>query len=309
MLAASTHRAKGRKSMARNQRPRCATNCTIPRRHLDDCNDDKCRGCLPGLAADGLMLCQHHADRIPSDAQKAAEIYDAVLDRLSGGSHEEHEKTSGGEKGVGLSLSPAAVEVRDSIRATLVSWCRLIAEERGFNLPANDVTAMGAYVARSGQWLAAHPAAADASSELAELVSRAHPVAYPAGVRVIEIGPCPHDECAGMVKARMRAADSLLPSELVCSEDKEHTWPPSEWRVFGRTVKAQASREDEIVDTNTLAARLGCAPQWVRKLVSEDVLAPIERRSRGRGQPSMWFDLPASEAAYARHAARTGRSA
>jgi len=221
--------------MGINGRPLCATNCAIPRRHADGCDTDQCRGCLPAPAADGLNLCQHHADRIPVDARKAADLHDAILDRITSGSHEEYERISGGEKGVGLSLDPAAVDARDSIRAVL-GWCRLIAEERGFALPADDVITMGEYVARSGQWLAAHPAAADASAELAELVSRAHPIAYPSGVRTIEIGPCPHDDCDGTVKAKMRAADSMLPSELVCSAEDEHVWPPAQWRSFGRTM-------------------------------------------------------------------------
>lgn len=183
------------------------------------------------------MLCQHHADRIPRDARKATVLYDAILDRIASGSHGEHEKTSGGEKGVGITLGDGiGVEVRDEIRAVLGSWCRLIADERGFGLPRDDVTAMGEYVARNGLWLAAHPAAAEASSELAGLVRRAHPVAYPSGVRTIEIGPCPHDECDGTVKARMRSADSLLPGELLCSADNDHWWPPSQWRACGRAM-------------------------------------------------------------------------
>ena len=50
-----------------------------------------------------------------------------------------------------------------------------------------------------------------------------------------------------------------------------------------------------IVDTATLAAALGCSTGYIRKLVHQKRIAPVERKRRpgahGRGQPAMWFDL------------------
>lgn len=61
------------------------------------------------------------------------------------------------------------------------------------------------------------------------------------------------------------------------------------------------------VDTAALAAHLGCTPAYVRLLVSEDVIAPLERRLlRARGRPTMWFDIDAVDQALA-GAAAAGR--
>ena len=52
-----------------------------------------------------------------------------------------------------------------------------------------------------------------------------------------------------------------------------------------------------IVDTATLAVALGVTDSYVRKLVHEGRIQPVERKRRegtnGRGQPTMWFDLDA----------------
>jgi len=62
-----------------------------------------------------------------------------------------------------------------------------------------------------------------------------------------------------------------------------------------------------VVDTAALAVHLGCSPSYVRLLVSEGIITPVERRSRtGIGRPGMWFDVEAVDAAIA-EAVRSGR--
>src|SRR5690606_12537238 len=126
------------------------------------------------------------------------------------------ERTSGSPDPTRLP-NPAAMEARGTIRAVLAAWCRLIAEERGVELPEDTVAAMGAYIARHAHWLAAHPAAGEASDELRELAhGRPWRVAYPDGTRRVEVGPCLYDGCEGTIRAVLRASDSLLPSRIVC---------------------------------------------------------------------------------------------
>lgn len=229
--------------------------CRVPgRQHRDGCDGEQCT-CLRAQAADGLKLCRHHTDRIGSDAQDLAQLYDELALRLLGG-------TGMGERVGGTPddtrvPNPAAVEVRTEIRHVLVAWCRLVAEERGFALPADDVEAMGAYVARSATWLAATEYADEVAGELGALRSRAWGVAYPSGTRTIEIAPCPMlilieapDDpnwvptlvrCGGTVRAVLRRTDALLPSELVCDADDGHRWGAAQWHAFGRAVKGRAA--------------------------------------------------------------------
>lgn len=241
----------------------CASpRCRVPGRHLDTCQAQTCRGCAPARAHDGLQLCGHCAGRIGADAQRAAELDSDLVFAL----------TPPGEPGVrgdhgGITLADAAVEARQMIRAVLSSWSRMISEERGIRLPGawrltrladgvhgplnrawhvNDIPAgMAAYIATHAQWLAAHPAAAEAADEMADLAQRSHAAAYPSGTRIIHIGACPALDgdqlpCQGQIRALLRREASLLPSAVACDHDQTHTWTPDQWRALGRHMSRRA---------------------------------------------------------------------
>lgn len=216
-----------------------ATHCRTRGQHAPNCPGGDCVGCQPRRAADGLALCLQHTDLIAADAHTAARLYDALAAKLTTAGIP-GERTSG-SRNPGLSLDDRAVQTRTLIRHRLVSWALLIAEERGFGLPDDTMPALAAYIASSALWLAAHPAAADASAELAELVALAHPIAYPSGTRVVQVGPCPHAGCAGTIRALLRRVDSLLPSSIVCDADDQHAWPASEWLTLGREIRRVAA--------------------------------------------------------------------
>jgi hypothetical protein len=211
-------------------------HCRARGYHHPDCQDADCAGCTPRLAADGVRLCPLHVRRIGEDAVKAAGLHDEIALRLTGAG-QAGERTSG-TPDHGTDLDPRAVEVRATIRHTLVSWCHLIAEERGHALPADTLPALGGYVARHAEWLAATEYAGEVSDELHALVSAAWPVAYPSGARVFPVGPCPHDGCTGTLKAILRPRDTLfLPAELQCDADDAHSYPSSEWVALGRKLR------------------------------------------------------------------------
>lgn len=219
--------------------------CSAPRcrafgRHLEACATDDCKGCQPRLAADGLRLCEVHVRRLGEHAHQAADVYtELALALLTSGRPDE--RTSG-SKERGAVLNERAVQARTTIRHTLVSWCRLVSEERGITLPNDDITSLASYVAKHAQWLGAHPAAGECSDELEEL-ARGKPwrIAYPTGARVVEVGACPLDGCGGTVRAILRRTDSLLPSELVCDTDGSHRWSAEKWRAFARTAHPDAA--------------------------------------------------------------------
>jgi len=207
--------------------------------HATDCTVTDCRGCVPRRAADGLRLCGYHTERIGLDAVRAAELHAECVLALAGGSGE---PVRGGIPG-GISLSDAATTARTEIRHTLVSWTLLIGEERGLSLPPDGMWHLGQYVAKHSQWLAAHGAAGDAVDELANLVGLGRRAAYPDGARVIHIGSCPEvvedEPCGGKIRALLRRADSLLPSEVVCNRVETHAWTGDRWRTLGRQMETK----------------------------------------------------------------------
>ena len=234
----------------------CSATCRIPNRHRDGCDTD-CLGCLPGRAADGVNLCAHHLDRLATDATGLAQLYDELTYSVmpSGG-------TSGQPIGRSSDGPPAprdkVVEIRTEIRHVLAATCRRIAEERGIQLPADEVSAMGAYVAKHATWLAAHGAAGEVSDELGSLRRRAWSIAYPNGTKVVEVGPCPYTDhwvagpvsagfigppravlVDGILRAIVRPADVLLPSEVVCDANPSHRWDSTQWRLLDRLVSGR----------------------------------------------------------------------
>jgi hypothetical protein len=177
----------------------CASRyCALPGLHAD-CEDPECRGCMPARAADGLYLCPRCAGLLERDPWTAARLHAALGQALIGG---------GGERGprgasVGLDLNDVALEARTAIRGVLVALCRMVAEERGVALPADDVTAMAGYLSRHARWLAAHRAAGEHAQDLRDTVTdgRTWRVAYAtAGDRTL-IGVCnqPHEAPSGGV--------------------------------------------------------------------------------------------------------------
>jgi len=233
-------------------------NCRAFGRHLPDCDGEDCRGCQPRPAADGLLLCIVDTERIGTDATTIADLYDELAYSVM---------PSGNGQGQPIGRSsdgpPAprdkVVNIRTEIRHVLASWCRLVGEERGHQLPADEVSAMGAYVAKHATWLAAHGVAGEVAEELGSLRRRAWSVAYPNGTKVMEVGPCPLPphmvveelaagfigpprlvEVAGMLRAIKRPQDEgLLPSEVVCTVNPEHRWAPPEWRQLDRLVSGR----------------------------------------------------------------------
>lgn len=218
----------------------CAVpTCTARDRHGPQCDDDRCRGCLPRRADDGLALCRRHTLLIAEDAVTASVLFDALADRLTAAGLP-GERTSG-SRDPGLKINLPAVDARIAIRHILVAWVQYIAEIRGVSLPDDDTGSLGTFVARHAVWLAAQPdTAAACSTELQSLVRDAHPIAYPSGVRVFDVAPCPTPDCPGTLRAVLRRSDSLLPAAVVCDRDAAHTWTADRWLALGRQIRGAA---------------------------------------------------------------------
>lgn len=212
----------------------CASaNCRTFGQHATDCVNGDCKGCLPRLAADTLRLCEWNTAKIGTDAIEGGRLHGELVLVLSG-TGRGGPRVSGGAIDKSINFNDLAGEVRATIRAHLVSWTKLIAEERGFTLPEDRVTDLAAFVARSARWLAANSLAASASDEMAELVQIARPVAYPSGTKRIQVGGCP--ECGSDLMAILRSETSKLPQEVVCAENVEHSWTKAQWLTLGQRL-------------------------------------------------------------------------
>jgi hypothetical protein len=136
------------------------------------------------------------------------------------------------------------METRARIRLLLVTWTRIVCEERGINPPADTINELAAFLDRHTTWLAEQPYAGDPATQFAKQRSRARRIAYPDGTRTIEVGHCQREtdgiRCDGVIKAILRRVDSLLPSAIVCDTDPDHTWDPTQWLRLGRQLKAAA---------------------------------------------------------------------
>jgi hypothetical protein len=236
--------------------------CTSPRcrtigQHHTDCPGD-CRGCLPNLAGTGLALCYNHADRIGTDAVALAQAWgELALSLAPGGTGDGGGR--GGNPHPSLVLHDGVVEVRATIRNTVVSWSRLIHEERKVTLPwrwhtvrlpsgvqgpANRIRQgvantmdLARYIQAHGRWLAGTDYAGECSDEFAKLVADARRLMQPSGTRVIEVGPCPMGECGGMLRALMRTERSLMPSSVTCDADAGHEWTSADWMALARSMQ------------------------------------------------------------------------
>ncbi|NUR02423.1 MAG: hypothetical protein HOY79_39570 [Streptomyces sp.] len=136
----------------------------------------------------------------------------------------------------GIPLNGPAVEARADIRGTLASWADLMVEGRNVRLPLRTVPALAAFLRRHLGWLAVHPAAEDAATEIDELLRRSLAIARPRHDRHIPVGPCLVAACRGRLTAVARDPGTALPSAVECDTDPAHTWPPERWRSLHRKL-------------------------------------------------------------------------
>ncbi|MEU4640841.1 hypothetical protein [Micromonospora sp. NPDC023814] len=259
-----------------------ADHCGIRHQHQPDCpNPQTCPGCLPRPAADGLRLCEVDMRRLAEDARTAAVLYEdlalTLIRRGRGG-----ERVAGSSTGAPVP-DDEVMEARQAIRATLVSLVRIIADERGLQTPADEVSALGAYVAHHAVWLAAHPAADEHAKDLRDIAGdgRNWRMAYPAKANRTYAGRCTFVdgetgvECGTEVFAR--------PGELtarceVCGEDYDIAVRQDEMRAALLDAVARP------VEIASITLRLGTpvAYSTIAAYAQQGRIEPRGQDGRGR---------------------------
>ncbi|MGW1790630.1 hypothetical protein ACWCOY_23010 [Streptomyces tubercidicus] len=155
------------------------------------------------------------------------------------------ERTTGGSL-PGLPFNGAALEVRTQMLATLGSWSGLVAQQRGLPAPGRTVAATTAFLLRNASWLASHPAAAEATEEIAKLVRDGGRVARPDGRRNVRVGPCAEPNCPGTLSLTLRERTGAGEPEIRCDADPAHSWASHRWGELNRSMEAGAAAQGAV---------------------------------------------------------------
>lgn len=155
---------------------------------------------------------------------------DVVLTRQSRYSDPEGR---GGDKALPFNLK--ASDTGEALRGTLNTWCRLIAEERGKDLPEDHPAAVARWLLGSVTWLRHHRAGADAVDEITSVVHKVRYIVDRPAERIYA-GPC--KDCNGDMYGKPGAAMvECRPCGLSYDVAEMRDWMRSQ--VYGRLVTAR----------------------------------------------------------------------
>ena len=162
----------------------------------------------------------------------------------------------GSREGARSTETPVAYDQRASetsthLRVVLASWARLIAEETGDTLPADDLARIAAWLRPRVGWLRHHPAGAEAHNEILDAVRDARRVVDRPAERLYA-GPC---DCGEDLYARTQAI------YVECRNPECQTV----WNVDERRVWLLRSAEDLLLTATEISRAIGTfTPSAVR---------------------------------------------
>jgi hypothetical protein len=190
-------------------------------------------------AAPGMRLCFCCLDKLAKHISRLPDLYRLCESILVSRPKREVERIRHKTFG-GISLDEAVVSARSDIVSVLASWAGLVVDERRVSAPPQrQVADLAVFLSSHLEWLAAHPAAGDAVTEIHEVVKNVEAVVQPSPLLTLELGPCDRPGCESRVHVTLRAKDSLPQSRVCC--ESGHVWRPSEWLLLGHRIE-QAQR-------------------------------------------------------------------
>ncbi|MER7406714.1 hypothetical protein ABT373_30655 [Streptomyces sp. NPDC000070] len=144
------------------------------------------------------------------------------------------QRTSGGPL-PGMPFNADAAEARAAIVTVLSSWAGLVAETRRVTPPERTIDELAGFLGRHAHWLAAHVAAADATTEFAALVRQAQRVLGTLASHRVKLGPCPEPSCPGTLNSPAWPAALDSAPSVRCSANPAHLWQGDDLLRLGRT--------------------------------------------------------------------------
>jgi hypothetical protein len=187
-------------------------------------------GRSPQRVLNGSRICPACRGKLASGLLSLIGLYAECgrsLDASGGGTTQLRLKISG--RLPGLPFNARAAETRTEILDVLESWSAMLADERRVTPPRRGVVDLAEFLRRHLDWLAAHPAAAEATEEMARLVRTARQVVDPVRVRRVPIGTCVERDCGGQLHAVMTINESSAPAQINCDVDSRHSWSEHQW--------------------------------------------------------------------------------
>lgn len=177
--------------------------------------------------------CQRCADKLSvalGDVPALWQQLDIVLTRQARYSDPEGR---GGEKAVPFNIK--ASELGTVLRGLLNTWCRLIAEERGKDLPEDHPAAVARWLLNQVTWLRHHRAGGEAVEELTDAVNAVRRIVDRPAERIYA-GPC--RDCGGDMFGKPGAVSvECRPCGLSYDVAEMLEWMRGQ--VYGRLVTAR----------------------------------------------------------------------
>lgn len=211
--------------------------------------------CTPREVRDQAYLCRPCRSRMGRLLAELPSLHDELAEALDA---RQARATTRGRATPGLTLQIAVIKAREHIDAWLQGWVRVVAEERGLNLPMScQVDTLAHWLGRHlDTWLVYQRYVDEALTNLEEThkdACRARQIVPPRRIELRlpdgTLARCPQPAegpvqegarppvCGSEIGAVVREDNSLLPSEIFCTGDPSHRWPASSWVTFGRRIR------------------------------------------------------------------------
>ena len=177
------------------------------------------------------MTCTNRLERALGDIPALWDELDIVLTRQA--RYNATEARPGAE--TALAFNQRASDTGTALRNILTTWCKLIGEERGRNMPADIPAAMAKWMLHHVTWIRHHRAGADCVEEILSVVNDARRLVDRPAPRVYA-GPC--QDCGKDMYAKPDASTVMCrPCGLEYSVSEMQAWMWRETRERLVTAK------------------------------------------------------------------------